>query len=115
VSIRGDDPNRRVPIGLPDTAQKALGEIFTKPDPALYVVVFDGQKGSTGFRIIIDAIFRRRDASSEKLVVRYHVDAPGLGQGGMTVYTYPFVIARVADAQVEAAAVVFEGPPRPTP
>ena len=115
VAIRGDDSYRKLPYGLPDVAQTALKEIFSKPDSALYVVIFDGQKGSTGHRVVIDTVVRRRDTSGVKLVVRYHVDAPGPGQGGGTAYTYPFVIARVADAHVEAAAVVFEGPPHPTP
>ena len=39
----------------------------------------------------------------------------GPGQGGGTAYTFPFEIARVAGVQIEAATVVFEAPPQPTP
>ena len=115
AAVRGDDPKRAVPDGLPDAAQKALKEIFSKSDPALYIVVFDGQAGSTGVRVKIDSVVRHRDTSVERLVIKYHVDAPGQGQGASTAYTYPFVIARVADVTVPAAAVVFDGPPHPTP
>ncbi|MBI1801756.1 MAG: protease complex subunit PrcB family protein [Chloroflexi bacterium] len=111
IAIRGDDPNRTVPDGLPEQAKEALRNILSKPDPALYVVVYAGRHGSTGWRVRINSITRQRDTAPERLVVNYSVDQP---PGGGTVVTYPFIIARV-ETQIPASQVVFEGPPYPTP
>jgi hypothetical protein len=113
LAIRGDDPSRTVPDGLPDKAKDALKEIFAKSDSALYIVIFDGWKSSTGYHIRIDSIVRRHDDSIEKLIVKYHVEQPSLGGG--TAFTYPFVIARVNDNRIRPVDVTFEGPSHPTP
>ena len=103
LAIRGDDPNRTVPDGLPDKAKTALQEILAKSDPSLYAIIYVGLQDGTGHRLRINSIRVRRGLWGEELVVQYSMDRPS----PETVMTHPFVIARV-DTNMRATDVVFE-------
>lgn len=110
LALRGDDPDRAVPDDLPDEAREALQRALARPDAALYLVVYAGVKPSSGYRVHIDSITTRDEAGREKLVVNYSLEEPRPDQGGATVLTYPFVIARVPGIDVGTEDVLFEGP-----
>lgn len=110
AAINGNDPNRALPAGLPDTAQEALRAALSKSDSALYVVVYAGVQPSSGYAVRINAITTRQAAGREQLVVDYTLEKPAPGTGGATVLTYPFAIVRVSGVKVNARDVVFEGP-----
>ena len=109
LAIRGDDPDRAVPDGLPDIAKEALRRVFAKPDPSLYIIIYDGWKATSGYQVRINSIAIRREIWNERLVVNYSVDKPDVSKKSVAeVFTYPFVIARVSNTSMRAADVIFE-------
>jgi hypothetical protein len=112
LAVQGDAAEQSIPNELPAKARESLRQILIKKESALYIVVFDGPKPSTGYKVRINSITKQRENNGEHLVVNYSVDKPALG-GGATI-TYPFVIAQVK-ISIPASAVRFEGPSHPTP
>jgi len=109
LAIRGDDPKRVVPDGLPEQAREILHRIFGTPTPDLYIVVYVGLAGSTGFRVRINSITVRQDSGMERLAINYSVDKPLPSTPQSDVITHPFVIVRVRNTDLRASDVIFEG------
>ncbi len=107
-ALRGDTQlQRAMSANLPDEAQAALKAAFTHPDPVLYIVIYAGQQPSTGYTVRILSITPYNEAGVDKLAVNYTLDKPSPSQGGATVMTHPYVIARVANTNVRSSDVMF--------
>jgi hypothetical protein len=107
-AVRGDNPGRAAPPGLPDEAAAALSKSMATADPALYVLVYLGRQPSSGYGLRIVSMAQRAEAGVQKLVVTYALDKPDPNKGAATVITHPFVIARVAGTKIGTANVVFQ-------
>lgn len=85
----------------------ALRKIFSKSDPALYIIIYAGMYPRTDYRVGIDSIELRRESGIERVVVKYRVDPP---LGSSSQPSHPFLIARVSNINVRPSDVMFTGP-----
>ncbi|MBI3732496.1 MAG: protease complex subunit PrcB family protein [Chloroflexi bacterium] len=107
-ALQNDGQTHAIPDGLPEQAQEALRRIFDKSDSAVYVVIYSGRHGSTGYKVQINGMTLHREILSTRLVITYNVNSPPPEQPVLTVITHPFAIARLNDAQINASNVIFE-------
>lgn len=107
-ALRGDDPTPTIPDELPEKAKEILRGILAIPTPDLFIVMYAGWAGSTGYDVLINSVTMRQDAGVERLVIQYSVTQPSPNKAHATVMTHPFAILRVSNSNVHPSAVVFE-------
>ena len=102
-AIRGTQPTDEIPNDLPQAAIDVLANEIETQSSALYIVIYLGEKSSTGFQVNIDSMVLEND----KLLVTYSIQRPDPQAGAGLALTYPYVIARLADGNITADEVVF--------
>ena len=107
LAVRADEA-RRPSIRLPDEVHSKLDADAQLHKPILYVMIFAGPVGSSGYRVRVESITKRDQAGRVRLTVAYRVEGPPPGAGAAAVITYPYVVVRVVGLDVDVRDVAFE-------
>lgn len=88
---------------FPDEAQTALRQLQAQDGSDLYLAIYGGLQPSSGYEVKIVSL----DKLDNRLQVSYQIAGPLPGQGAAAVMTHPYVVARIADATIQPADVIF--------
>lgn len=92
---------------LPVTARQALEAYFAEEKTGLVVVMYAGEKPSSGFSIQILSIDSHQENNAPVLLVRYYIQAPDPNKGAAAVITYPYLIISLS-SDLNSEHVRFE-------
>jgi hypothetical protein len=88
---------------FPEEAQTVLGQLTAQGGSDLYLAIYGGLQPSNGYEVKVISMDKR----DGWLQVTYQIAGPPPGQGGATVMTHPYVIARLNDTTLQPADVTF--------
>lgn len=106
--IRGDDPNRQAPAGLPEDGLQVLSKALEKEEAVLYAVIYAGPQPSSGYSIQVHSIMLMNQDGKQQIVVTYSLQGPGANQAASAVITHPYLIARLREPGVQPEQVIFQ-------